>query len=207
MTSTSHRVRRATLDDIGQLTSIWRSMNLPADDLAKRITEFQVVADDTGTLLGAVGLQILERHARIHSEGFKDSSTADALRARLWERVRSVALNHGLVRLWTQEHAPFWSHCGLVKADPESLQKLPAAWRAFPNPWLTLKLKEDVHEVLSVDKEFAMFMEAEKQRTARAFQQAKILKIIATVLAVVVLILVIAGAFALLRRNPQLLHR
>ena len=52
-----------------------------------------------------------------------------------------------------------------------------------------------------------MFMEAEKQRTARAFQQAKILKIIATVLAVVVLILVIAGAFALLRRNPQLLHR
>jgi N-acetylglutamate synthase-like GNAT family acetyltransferase len=207
MSSTSHRVRRATLDDVGQLTSLWRSMNLPADDLAKRITEFQVVTTETGALLGAVGLQIMERHGRVHSEGFADFSTADALRARLWERVQSVATNHGLVRLWTQEHAPFWSHCGLAKADPESLQKLPQPWRSLPSPWLTKKLKEDVQEVLSVDSEFAMFMEAEKQRTARAFQQAKVLKAIAMVLAFVVLCLVVAGAVLLLRKNPQLIHR
>jgi N-acetylglutamate synthase-like GNAT family acetyltransferase len=207
MTSTGQRVRRATLDDIGQLTSLWRSLSLPAEELAKRITEFQLVVNETDQVLGAVGLQIAERQARIHSEAFLDFATADTLRARLWERVRAVATNHGLVRLWTQEHAPFWNHCGLVKAEAEALEKLPATWRGSPAPWLTLKLKEDVQEILSVDHEFAMFMEAEKQRTARAFQQAKVLKVVATLLAVTVLFFVIAGAFLLIRKNPQLLHR
>ena len=206
MSSSGHRVRRATLDDIGQLSSLWRSMNFAVDDLAKRITEFQVVENESGQLLGAVGLQITERQGRIHSEGFADFATADALRARFWERVQAIATNHGLLRLWTQEHAPFWNYCGLVKAEPETLEKLPAAWRGLPAPWLTLKLRDDVQEVLSVDKEFALFMEAEKQRTAKAFQHARILKVIASLLALAVLVIVIAGALLLFRKNPQLLH-
>jgi hypothetical protein len=121
--------------------------------------------------------------------------------------LQAVATNHGLVRLWTQEHAPFWSHCGLVKADPEALEKLPAPWRSLTGSWLTLKLKEDIEEVISADKEFALFMESERQRTQRAFQQARILKFIATLIAVAVLFLVMAGAFFVIRRNPQLLHR
>jgi N-acetylglutamate synthase-like GNAT family acetyltransferase len=207
MTSSSQRVRRATLDDIGHLTNLWRSMSFPVEELAKRITEFQVVTGEAGQVLGGVGLQILERQGRIHSEAFTDFATAEALRARLWERIQAVATNHGLVRLWTQEHAPFWNHCGLVKADAETLQKLPAGWRGQPAPWLTLKLREDMQEIVSADKEFALFMEAEKQRTASAFQQAKILKVIATLLAAAVLIVVLAGAFLLIRKNPNLLHR
>src|SRR5436190_13518293 len=42
MTSPNYRVRRATLDDIGQLATLWHSMKLPAEDLGRRITEFQV---------------------------------------------------------------------------------------------------------------------------------------------------------------------
>src|SRR5258706_1764046 len=127
MTLSNYRVRRATLDDIGQLNSLWQSMHFPADDLAKRITEFQIAEGMDGKLAGAVGLQISERQGRLHSEGFTDFALADELRPQLWERVQSVATNHGLIRLWTQEHAPFWSHCGLAKADDESLQKLPTA--------------------------------------------------------------------------------
>jgi len=52
-----------------------------------------------------------------------------------------------------------------------------------------------------------MFMEAERRRTERAFQQARILKFIATLIAVAVLFLVLAGAFIIIRKNPQLLHR
>jgi hypothetical protein len=207
MTSANYRVRRATLDDIAQLTSLWQTMHFPIDELAKRITEFQVAENAEGQVVGAVGLQLLERHGRLHSEGFTDFALADALRPQLWERLRSVAANNGLVRLWTQEQAPFWSHCGLAKADPESLEKMPAAWRSFKGQWLTLKLKEDIEEVLSADKEFALFMQSERERTERAFQQAKILKFIATLLALAVLFLVMAGAFLLIRRNPALLHR
>jgi hypothetical protein len=109
--------------------------------------------------------------------------------------------------LWTQEQAPFWNHCGLAKADPESMEKLPAPWRAAGGQWLTLKLKEDIEEVISSDKEFAMFMESERQKTARTFQQARFLKLIATLVALAVLCLVAAGAFLVLRKNPHLFHR
>jgi N-acetylglutamate synthase-like GNAT family acetyltransferase len=207
MALSNYRVRRATLDDIGQLMSLWQSMHLPADELAKRITEFQVAEDTNQKLVGAIGLQMTERQGRLHSEAFTDFALADALRPQLWERMQALATNNGLVRLWTQEQAPFWNHCGLAKADAEALEKLPAGWRSLSGQWLTLKIKEDIEEVISADKEFAMFMEAERRRTERAFQQARILKFIATLIAVAVLFLVLAGAFIIIRKNPQLLHR
>jgi N-acetylglutamate synthase-like GNAT family acetyltransferase len=200
-------VRRATLDDIETLTKLWQSMHLPVDELAKRITDFQVVENSENELVGAIGIQMLERQGRLHSEAFIDFGLADHVRPQLWDRLQSVATNNGLYRLWTQEQAPFWSRCGLGKADPEALQKLAEPWRALKGQWLTLKLKEDIEEVLSADKEFALFMQSERQRTERAFQQAKVLKFIAMLLAIGVLFLVIGGAFLLLRHNPQLLHR
>jgi N-acetylglutamate synthase-like GNAT family acetyltransferase len=204
---TDYRVRRATLDDIGQLTTLWQLMHFPADDLAKRVTEFQVGESSDGKIIGAIGLQILEKQGRIHSEGFIDFAQAEHLRPLLWDRLHAVATNQGLLRLWTQENAPFWNHCGLLKPDAEALSKLPVSWRSLPAEWLTLKLRDDVSEMISLDKEFALFMEAEKQRTARALQHARILKLVATLIALAVFALVLAGAFLLFRRNPQLLNR
>src|SRR2546423_11556340 len=115
MNSSNYRVRRATLDDITELTALWKSMDFPADELSKRITEFQVAEAADGKLLGAVGLQITERQGRIQCEAFTDFALAEQLRPLLWDRIYAVATNHGLLRLWTNEKAPFWSHCGLVK--------------------------------------------------------------------------------------------
>ena len=207
MNSSNYRVRRATLDDITQLTALWQTMRLPVEELGKRITEFQVAENAEGKLLGAVGLQIAERQGRIHSEAFTDFALADHLRPILWERLQAVATNHGLLRFWTQEKAPFWSHCGLQKGDAQALEKLPAAWRCQSSNWLTLKLREDVEALVSVDKEFALFMDSEKEKTQRALQHARILKFIATLIALAVLVLVMGAAFYLVRRNPQLLHR
>jgi N-acetylglutamate synthase-like GNAT family acetyltransferase len=206
MISSEFLVRRATLDDLGQMTALWESMNFPLDDLTRRITDFQVAAGAAGKILGALGLQIAERQGRIHSEAFNDFALAERLRPLLWERVQAVATNHGLTRLWTQEAAPFWNHCGLVKPDAEALEKLPASWRVQAAPWLTLKLKEDIETVGSLDKEFAMFMESEKQRTQRAFHHARILKLIATLVALTVFVLVLGAAFFLFRKNPNLLR-
>ncbi len=200
MNSSDYHVRRATLDDIGQLTALWNAMNFPAAELAKRPTEFQVTEGADGNLVGLVGLQIAERQGRIHSEAFKDFALADQLRPLLWERIHAVAANHGLLRLWTQEQAPFWNHCGLVKADAEALEKLPANWRGPSSDWLTLKLREDIAAAISLDKEFALFKESEKQRTQRTFQQARILKMIATFIALALLVLVMAGAFYVVRK-------
>src|SRR6185295_15041928 len=84
MTTSNYRVRRATLDDIDQLMALWKSMDFPTDDLAKRITEFQLAEGVDGKVLGAVGLQIAAKQGRIHSEAFSDFSLAEQLRPLLW---------------------------------------------------------------------------------------------------------------------------
>ncbi|MCX6891752.1 MAG: hypothetical protein NTX51_09545 [Verrucomicrobia bacterium] len=207
MIASNYRVRRATLDDIGPLTALWKSMNFPVEELARRVTEFQVAESADGQLLGAAALQIADRQGLIHSEAFGDFALAEHLRPLLWDRLLAVATNHGLHRVWTREAAPFWGRCGLHQPDAAAVEKLPAAWRSHSAGWLTLKLREDVEAVLVADKEFALFMQSEKQRTNRAFQQARIIKNIATLIAVVVFILVLAGAFWMIMKNPNLLRR
>jgi hypothetical protein len=202
----NYRVRRATLDDIGQLTAQWEAMHYPIQELARRVTEFQVAEGPDGKVLGAVGLQMAERQGLVHSEAFSDFALAEHLRPLLWDRIQAVATNHGLLRVWTQEQAPFWNHCGLVKADAEALEKLPASWRGPASAWLTLKLRDDVDTVMSVDKEFALFMQSEKQRTDRVFQRARRLKAVMTLIAFLLLIAVGVWAARLFMRNPQLLH-
>jgi len=207
VSSSNYRVRRATLDDISQLTALWQSMLYPTEDLARRITEFQVAEGAGSQVLGALGLQIVERQGRVHSEAFSDFALAEHLRPLLWDRVHTVATNQGLLRLWTQEQAPFWNHCGLLKADAEALEKLPAPWRGTSSAWLTLKLRDDVETVLALDKEFAVFMQSEKQRTEKLFRHARALKAIATVIAFALLIAVVAWGVSVFLRHPQLLHR
>lgn len=207
VSGSKYRVRRATLDDLGQLTGLWESMHYPTEGLARRVTEFQVAESEDGKLVGTVGLQIAERQGLVHSEAFNDFALAEHLRPLLWDRLHAVATNHGLLRIWTREQAPFWNHCGLGKADEEALQKLPLLWRGPSTGWLTLKLKDDLETVISLDKEFALFMQSEKQRTSRVFEHARTIKATLTVLALLLLVAVVVWAARLFMRNPQLLHR
>src|SRR5215471_6744342 len=117
MSSSQLQVRRATLDDLNQLIALWNGMQFPLEELSKRVTDFQVAVNPEGGLAGAVGLQIAERQGRVYNEAFADFAWADHIRPMLWERIQAVALNQGLLRLWTQETAPFWSHCGMVPAE------------------------------------------------------------------------------------------
>ncbi len=204
MASSNCRVRRATLDDIKPLMALWQSMNFDVDELAKRTTEFQVAESDEGRLLGAVGLQIAERQGRIHSEAFSDFAVAELVRPMFWERIHSIATNHGLLRVWTQESAPFWNHTGLVPADTQALQHLPAVWRNAGSGWRTIKLKEDLDAVIAADKEFSLYMEAERQRTQRTIQQARIIKLVVTVLIFGALLLILGAAFLFAHRHPPL---
>jgi hypothetical protein len=206
VSSSKYRVRRATLDDLGHLTAMWQPMQYPVDDLSKRVTEFQVAESPDGKVMGAVGLQIAERQGLVHSEAFSDFALAEHLRPLLWDRVHAVASNHGLLRVWTREQAPFWNHCGMLRADAEALQKLPVLWRGPSSHWLTLKLRDDVETVLSLDKEFALFMQSEKQRTEQVFQHARTLKTLVTIIAIGLLIAVAIWAARIFLRNPQLLH-
>ena len=104
------------------------------------MTDFQVAEAADGSVAGAVGFAVSQRHALVHSEGFQDFSVADDVRPFFWTRIQGLCLNHGIACVWSQEHSPFWSRNGLVPAGEEELKKLPPAWANESPGWLTLKI-------------------------------------------------------------------
>ena len=196
--------RRATIDDLSKLTPLWRAEGLAAHDLEKRFKEFQLIEGPDGEVLGTIGLQISGQEGRLHSETFAHPEDGDALRQQLWERVQMIANNHGIIRLWTQLESPFWHHVGFTGASGDLMVRLPGVFAGDQRPWAFYQLRSETASAVSLDKEFAMFREAERERTEKIFRQARVLKMIAAVLAVAVLGLVIFWAisfFQLQRRR------
>jgi N-acetylglutamate synthase-like GNAT family acetyltransferase len=200
MSSGNLRIRRATLDDLAALRPLWNSMRFDIAMLERRLTEYQVAVDANEQVVGGLGLQIVGRHACLHSEAFPDFALTDHVRPLFWERIQALALNHGIARLWTREDAPFWKQNGFQPAKAEALKRLPAEVGSPDQPWLTLSLKDE-DTVVSLEKELALFMQSEKQHTQKALKQAKMLKNIATVIALIFGILVLAGMIYLVKKN------
>jgi N-acetylglutamate synthase-like GNAT family acetyltransferase len=206
MTMPNQQVRRATVDDVQKLSALWQQENLPWQDLEKRFKEFQVMEGENREILGAIGFQIVGQEALLHSEAFQYPEQAELIRERLWERVQIMARNHGLVRLWTQLGAPFWSANGFKGADEEILARLPAGLSRSQESWLFLQLREEA-PMLSIDKEFALFKESEREQTERMLRQAKTLKVIAAGIAVIVFLLVIVWALYFFRLQKRMSGR
>lgn len=205
MTTPSPQVRRANIEDLPQLVLLWQREQFDTADLEKRFKEFQVVDDGAGGLAGAMGLQVVGHEGCLHSEVFARYEQADALRQLFLERAHVIAKNHGLFRLWTQFSTPFWNQPGLRHAGAEELTKLPAGFGGDARPWRFMQLREEASAPPSIDKEFAMFREMERERTERVLRQAKTLKTVA-----VVIVLAVMGVFAVgimawfkTRRNPR----
>jgi N-acetylglutamate synthase-like GNAT family acetyltransferase len=185
MNQSVFHVRRATVDDLGALRALWETMHFSANDLERRLTEFQVAVAEDGSLRGALGMQMSGRHGMLHSEAFSDFALADTLRQQLWARMQSVISNHGLARLWTRETAPFWRQNGFLPADAEALKKFPTTWATEPTDWLTVQLRDEAALEISLEKEFARFKEEEKRSMAKALNRGRTLKFVATILAII----------------------
>lgn len=198
------QARRATLDDIGALRNLWEMMRYPVAELERQLTDFQVVVDTAGVVVGAVGFRSAQRQGNFHSESYSDFSMVERARPVLWERIQSLCNNHGVVRLWTDDASPFWTHNGFQAATPALLEKLPEQWDRTKPGWLTLQLKDE-NVMASLDKEFAMFVASEKHRSDQAIGQAKLLKTIATGIALLIAFGILAAAvYVFLNRKAGL---
>ena len=203
MTTSSPQVRRATVDDLPKLVDLWKQENLACQEFEKRFKEIQVVEGPGGQILGALGLQLAGLEGKLHSEAFAHMEQSDALREKLWGRVQILARNHGLVRMWTQLDSPFWRSNGFNVPLADGLSKLPSAWAEGQHPWRCLQLREESGLVPSIDKEFAVFQEAERERTQLLFQKARVLKMVAGLVAVGVFVLVLIWAFLFFRLKSR----
>jgi N-acetylglutamate synthase-like GNAT family acetyltransferase len=198
------RIRRATVDDRDALKNLWASMRLPADELEKRLTEFQVVENSGGEVVGTIGIQISKQHALLHGEGYSDFSIADAARQLFWERIQTLASNLGVFRIWTQERSPFWKSFGFQPPNAVVLARLPDEWKnEFDGGWLTFQLKNEEVIAAALEKEFAPFMAGEKSGTEKISEKAKTINLIITIAGFSIGILCIGIAiYIFAHRNP-----
>jgi N-acetylglutamate synthase-like GNAT family acetyltransferase len=193
MTAADFRIRRATLDDLPALRTLWQASQTKPMDLEKRFTEMQVAEVADGQIVGAIGLKIERLHALIHSDIISDPAHAGPLHEAFWQRLQVLARNHGLFRLWTQSNDPYWTTLGFRKPDEKEQEKMPESFG--PGEFLTFPLKAETAEGLSVEKEFELFTQTQKMETERLMQQAQTFRKFAYLLLALAIggLLVIAG--------------
>ncbi|HEY6167109.1 MAG TPA: hypothetical protein VI454_03655 [Verrucomicrobiae bacterium] len=192
MSQASYDLRRATVEDLPALRPLWQAAGLPGAELEKRFTEFQVAARGA-KLLGGIGLRINGQHAWLHSETFTAEANTDELRALLWGRIQTVARNHGLARLWADSSRPFWPQQGFTAPTPEVLKRLADSGGGSGDGWLTLQLKEETAG-LSLDHEFELFKQASREESEAIVRRAKLMKVVALLVALAVFALVVVAA-------------
>ena len=185
MSAPGYTIRRATMDDLEQLKAVWTVASLPAAELEKRFTEFQVAENAEGRIVGAIALQIAGSDGKVHAETFADFALSDTLRPLLWQRLETMARNHGLFRLWTMETAPFWKKdAGFTTASLPA----PEVFGAAQGPWLAALLREETADPNLIEAQFTLFREAEKAKREKLLQSAAALKMVGTVIALLLFV-------------------
>ncbi|HEV8543563.1 MAG TPA: hypothetical protein VGR78_14295 [Verrucomicrobiae bacterium] len=190
----AYQTRRATLEDLPELKRLWQEENLPAPELEKKFTEFQIALAPNGTVAGALGLQIQKQEGLIHSEVFSDVMRAAEIRSLLWPRLLAVAKNNGLIRVWALPTTSFYREQGMRDIDDATRAKMPEGFGSPNADWVILKLKEENHAAVSIEKEFEVFAQAQRAESERVMSQAKAFRILAY--GFFILVLMALGALA-----------
>lgn len=164
-------------------------------ELERRFTEFQVVETVDGKVIAVLGLQIQGNQGHVHSEGYHLPEHTELLRDVLWERVKKVAVNHGLVRVWTGLEHGYWKKAQFREPQAEELTKRPAPFGEATREWRVLQLKEEVAQPVSLEQELAIFREAQKAETAAFHERAKFMKMLALLISLAVAAFVGVGIY------------
>lgn len=197
--------RRATVEDLPQLISLWKLEQLPSDVLEKRFTEFQVVSDDAGQVAAAIGMQISGSQGLLHSESIAQPEIGDRLRTLLWNRMQTIIQNHALERLWTTLDFPYWRELEFERATPEQIAAVPAAFANQPGDWRVKTLRA-ADANAAIEKEFARLKVLQQEESARLKDRTRLFKKVAMGMVVFVFILVMIWAVTLLRVGPRIMQ-
>ena len=176
--------RRATVDDLPALRGLWQTAMLPAHDLEKHLTDFQLVEGLDGRLMGALGFQVVGQHARIYHEAYTHASTEARVKPPLWNRLKVMAANEGVHRMWTQLDAPFWEACGFQSATADDLEQIPPAFKQSRRPWTVLALRDEAAEK-RIEREIGLFEAVKEEDQSRLLWQTRMIKWCAGVIATV----------------------
>lgn len=205
MRFTPCHVRRATLEDLGVLRYLWKECLFPVAELERRLTEFQIVTTSAGDILGAIGLHIFGHIGLIHSEAYLHPESEDRARPLVWEKLQRIAHNHGLLRFWTTEAAPFWrNYAGFRHATAEEIAELPIYFGDLKAAWLVLVLREEHAVQQTLEQSLALIRQTQEENRERMRSQIQRVKQIATIIAILLFLAVVLIGIFVLRRLPQM---
>ena len=198
--------RRATLDDLAVLRDLWAQEQLDADDLEKRITEFQVAYDAAGTIVGAIGMRREGEEGFIHSEAYADFGVADQLRQVIWERLKTIAKNYAMARVWMQDCGMFWKELGFDEVGEDSIAQLPPAFGSGDGNWFAIMLRNDPFAGGSsaAKQQELLFREALRAETEKTLQQAKVVKAIALVMSIILFVVIVVAGVKLFQYQQKM---
>lgn len=181
--------RRAAVEDLAALQTLWQENGLPWEQLGGFLAEFQVAVDEDGLITAAVGLLIEGEHALLHTEAVRPNTDGDLARSALWRRVQIVARNQGVERIWTQEDAEYWATVGFAPVPPPLAERAPASFLKTSEEWRACDLLDPERAKAMIHEQLAI-LEAERMQSAAAFQQkVKNFRLFAILLALVVVML------------------
>lgn len=195
-------IRRATIEDLPALRALWRKADLLVPEVEKHLTEFQVALSTDGCLVGCAGLQISQKHGKIHHVIYAEPGLEEELRRVFFERLKTLSRNYGLVRLWTREPALFWRSSGFQPATDNALRDFPPPFGSPREDWLTLPLASE-HHVAAVEQELELFKMAQVHLTEKTLRQVKRVKIIAWIVLVISLGFLLFLGIYYVRRLPS----
>ncbi|MBL9137658.1 MAG: hypothetical protein JNK85_17435 [Verrucomicrobiales bacterium] len=196
-------LRRATLDDLEMLRGLWLECRLPDYELEKRFTEFQVVVDANGWILGALGLRFAGHHGQVHSLCIRRADLQEPLVRALWERVLSLSQQHGAYRLWTRESGLFWETHGFLPADGSTAKELPSTFGQPKESWRTIKLRDEPLKLIAAEEQLEAYLEMERLKTEQLVRRGQVLKMLATVFAALLFAIALGALVILLRKSPK----
>ncbi|MCC7375617.1 MAG: hypothetical protein IT581_13250 [Verrucomicrobiales bacterium] len=196
-------LRRATLDDLETLRGLWRECRLQEYELEKRFTEFQVILDANGWILGALGLRFVAHQGQVHSLSIRRADLHDDLVNALWERVESLSQQHGAYRLWTREPGAFWDSLGFQPPDVPASKELPPAFGQASESWRTLKLRDEPLKLIAAEEQLEAYLEMEKLKTERLVRRGQVLKMFATAFAALLFVIALGALVILMRKSPR----
>ncbi|MFT4588063.1 MAG: N-acetylglutamate synthase-like GNAT family acetyltransferase [Candidatus Binatia bacterium] len=187
MSSSQFKIRRAHIGDLPDLRPLWRTAGIYSLELEKRFTEFQIVVNDEAQVVAAFGVEIKNKDAQIHSDVYADTEGRSNLRDLVWKRIKTLAENHGLIRLWATVD-DFWRNVGFAEPDKKVRDRGGELFGATMERRLTLQLREEEDMHLIAETQFEMFQQSSVAERERILEQGKNYRNIAIAIAGLIVI-------------------
>ncbi|MDA7916361.1 hypothetical protein N9B94_03920 [Verrucomicrobia bacterium] len=163
-------IRPALEEDLDRLIRFWKTQDIEPREIEPTFPEFQIVMDPEGNIVGCVALRILAKEGVIHSLAFCESTYTEQCNELLWSRLRKVADNHGLFRLWASPESP-WAARGFASTNDELRERVCKGGLWNGNEQF-IQIREELEgERPSSDQEFEFFQNSQRAERGKFMAQ------------------------------------